>query len=289
MIKNAKNNILISFSGGETSAYMIHYLLTNFPNKNYKFVFANTGEETEETLLFTKQCQDYFNIDLVWLEYEDLSFRIVDYNSAYRSHNLIEIGNKWQNHPFRKYIEKFMIPNKQNLTCTRELKEYPIRRYLSSIGWKPKDYDIAIGIRADEINRISKHYYPLIRANITKPMINNFWDKMPFRLQLKGYEGNCKVCWKKSFRKLATIALENPFAFAFFEQMENEYGGYIRKEQAHRLTPPMRFFRENKTVDDIFKMAKTGFKKATDDSTICEFQMELDFTNGCVDSCEVFQ
>lgn len=290
MIKEPKNNILISFSGGETSAYMIHYLLTNFPNKNYKFVFANTGEEYEETLLFVKQCEEYFGVDLVWVEYEELSFKIVDYNLAYRSHDLIEVANKWQNHPFRKYIKKFMIPNMQNMTCTRELKEYPIKRYLSSVGWKTKHYDIAIGIRADEIDRISKHWYPLVKANITKPMINSFWNKMPFRLQLKGYQGNCKACWKKSFRKLATISLENPFALAFFEQMEKEYGNYIRETQAHRLTAPMRFFRENKTIDDILRIGKkAGFKRAADDSVIYEFQTELDFTNGCVESCEVFQ
>lgn len=289
MIKNPKDKILVSFSGGETSAFMIDYLLKNFPNKEYKFVFANTGEENEETLIFVKQCQDYFNIDLVWVEYEHLGFKIVDFETAYRSHDLIEVSNKWQNHPFRKYISKFMIPNNQNKTCTRDLKEYPIRRYLSSVGWKRSKYDIACGIRIDEIDRLKTLYYPLALAKVNKPMVNRFWKNMPFRLQLKGYQGNCKTCWKKSDRKLATISLENPFAFEFFKLMELEYGNYIKPSQRHRLKPPMRFFRENKTVDDIFQIGQSkNFRKATDDSTIYEYQTELDWSNGCVESCEVF-
>ncbi len=287
-----KEYILVSFSGGETSAYMIGWLLKNYPNRKYKFVFANTGEENEETLFFAKQVQDYYNIDLVWVEYEELSFKIVDFETAYRSHNPIEIANKWQNHPFRKYISKFMIPNKQNMTCTRDLKENPIRRYLSSIGITKKHYDIAIGIRADEIDRINKHYYPLAYAGITKEHIHKYWAKMPFRLELDEHQGNCKTCWKKSFRKLATLYKENSSQYDFFKQMRLEYGDYIRPTQAHRLTAPMYFFRDNKDIDYIEKLSKEqGFKPFTD---IKKYNMQTDIfdyidkNNGCIESCEVF-
>jgi hypothetical protein len=296
MIKNPKQRILVAFSGGETSAYMINWLLLNRPNHEYKFVFANTGEEREETLIFVKNVQEYFNIDVVWVEYENLSFKIVNFETAYRSHNPVEIENKWQNHPFRKYISKFGIPNLQNNSCSRDLKHYPIDRYMKSIGWKPKEYDKAIGIRADEIDRIGAYYYPLIIPNITKPIVNAFWDKMPFRLGIKGYEGNCKTCWKKSFRKLSTIALENPNSYDFFKQMELEYRDFVPKGQIKRVIPPNYFFRQNKTVEDIFEMSKhKKFEKAKDDSKNINYQTsilhdgtELDISNGCVESCEVF-
>ncbi len=116
----------MSFSGGETSAYLLAWLLKNYPKNDIKVVFANTGEESEETLTFVKKCGDYFKVDITWLEYERLSFKIVNFNTAYRSHNPKEIANKWQNHPFRKYIKTFGIPNIENSTCTRELKEYII-------------------------------------------------------------------------------------------------------------------------------------------------------------------
>jgi hypothetical protein len=299
-IKNAKrwgvlktNNILMSFSGGETSAFLLHWLIANYSDYNIKVVFANTGEENEETLEFVNKCSEHFNIEVIWLQYKRLSFEIVDFKTAYRSHNKSEIANKWQNHPFRAYISEFMIPNKQNMTCTRELKEYIINRYLTSMGWKPSTHTKCIGIRADEIDRIGKYWYPLVHLGITKPMVNTFWGKMPFRLNLKGYEGNCKTCWKKSFRKLVTIARNTPSWFDFMKQMEIEFGDYIKETQKHRLNAPMRFFRENKTVADIFEMAKDkNIKDATDDSkTQTELWYdgtELDISNGCTESCEVF-
>ena len=135
-------------------------------------------------------------------------------------------------------------------------------------------------------------------ADITKLMINAFWSKMAFRLQLKGYQGNCKTCWKKSFRKLATLATEKPETFAFFRQMEKEYGEYLPegRKQNDNIRLPIRFFRNDKTVDDIFEIPKQqGFEKATDDSINTKYQTsilhngtELDITNGCVESCEVF-
>lgn len=296
-------NLFVSFSGGETSGFMCNWLLKNKSSEyDMKFVFANTGEENEETLRFVEQCDKYFGLNVVWVEFdvvdEKPNFKVVDYKTAYRSHDPKEIENKWQNHPFRKMIARQGIPNMQNMICTRELKQYPMTRYLSSIGWKKKDYEISIGIRADEIDRLGGFYYPLAKANITKPMVNAFWDKMPFRLNLKGYQGNCKTCWKKSARKLGTIAKENPEWFGFMDQMEKEFGdipnpGRVDNENYNQ--PPFRFFRGNKTVEDILKIpTEPGFEVSIDDSVNINYQTsilhdgtELDLVNGCVESCEI--
>lgn len=295
-IKKPKQNILMSFSGGETSAFLLQWLLKTYPNHNIKVVFANTGEENEETLEFVQKCSEYFNVEVIWLQYKRLSFEIVDFKTAYRTHDENEIKNLWPNHPFRHYIQDFGIPNKQNMTCTRELKERIINRYLHTQGWKPSTHTKCIGIRVDEFDRVGAYWYPLVSLGITKPMINNFWSKMPFRLQLKGYEGNCKVCWKKSFRKLVTIFRYNPHWFAFIRQMEKEFGNFVRDSQKHRINLPVRFFRDNKTVDDIAEMAKDkSIKDAIDDSKVIIYQKslwhdgtELDISNGCSESCEVF-
>ncbi len=298
-----KKKLFVSFSGGETSAFMCNWLLLNKPDEyEMEFVFANTGEEDERTLQFVDWCDKYFGLNLTWVEFDVVknkpTFKVVDFNTAYRSDNTQEMVDKWPNHPFRKMIERQGIPNKQNMICTRELKQYPMTRYLSSIGWKKKDYEIAIGIRADEIDRLGKLYYPLAEIGIVKPMVNSFWDKMPYRLELKGYEGNCKTCWKKSFRKLGTIALENPAWFAFMEQMEKEFEFFVNPGRAHNENynkPPFRFFRENKSVEDIFKIPeKEGFEVAVDDKQFTNYQhsilhdgTELDVVNGCVESCEI--
>jgi hypothetical protein len=296
MITKPKHKILISFSGGETSAFMMQHILNNYENHEIEIVFANTGEENEATLEFVDKWAKYLNVKVTWLEYERLSFKVVDFKTAYRSHNKKEIANKWKNHPFRKYISEFGIPNMQSMTCTRELKERIINRYLSSIGWKPSTHTKAIGIRADEIDRVGEHWYPLVKIGIVKQMVNKFFSTMPFRLELKGYEGNCKTCWKKSFRKLVTIARHNPSWFAFMAQMEIEFEEFVRETRKEKVKPPVRFFRKHKTVADIFEMAKDeSIIDAADDSIDTDYQIsmwhdgtELDMTNGCTDSCEVF-
>ena len=223
-----KPKLLISFSGGESSAFMTQWLINN---KNGQFeiivVFANTGEENEETLEFIQKCDDYFSIGVIWIEAitnpqygKGVSAKVVDFETASRD-----------GEPFEMAIAKHGIPNRTRIWCTRELKERAIGAYLRSINWK--DYYTAIGIRKDEIDRISKNWesrkfiYPLISYQFcpaTKPMINRFWSQMPFRIELKGYEDNCKVCWKKSLRKLLTIAKHTPDRFRNFEKWEKESG-----------------------------------------------------------------
>lgn len=61
-----KNNLVISFSGGRTSAYMTKYLLDNYAEKyNFYVVFANTGQEHEKTLEFINNCDKHFNFNTV--------------------------------------------------------------------------------------------------------------------------------------------------------------------------------------------------------------------------------
>lgn len=50
-IKNREGKLLVSFSAGETSGYMA-YLLKQEYKDEIVFVFANVGEENEETLIF---------------------------------------------------------------------------------------------------------------------------------------------------------------------------------------------------------------------------------------------
>lgn len=98
--------------------------------------------------------------------------------------------------------------------------------------WKLK-YKLALGIRVDEIDRVNPNYkelgiiYPLAQKEyrpMTKKQVNFFWEMQPFRLELKGYEGNCLTCYKKSDNKLYQIAQENPEAFEFFAYLEEQYG-----------------------------------------------------------------
>lgn len=259
--------LVVSFSGGRTSAFMARALQLRYENKERElvFIFANTGKERTETLDFVNECDMRWNLGVTWLEYdliEDKStFKIVSYETASRN-----------GEPFEKMITKYGLPNKAFPHCTRELKRQTITRYLRTIGLKKGMYETAIGIRIDEAHRINwqnakqdKFIYPLATDfRATKDFIRTWWDRQDFDLQLKDYEGNCDMCWKKSERKLLTMILENPHLIEWWNEMEIKYG-----------QGEFSFFRNNKTAIDLIEMSKQNFTKATDEYEAGKCQTKL--------------
>jgi hypothetical protein len=236
----------------------------------------NTGEEDEATLQFADKCDKEFGLNLVWLEAvviheagKGTQHRVVDFASASRN-----------GEPFEQAIKKFGIPNKHYPHCTRELKQRPFYSYLRSLGLKKGDYRVAIGIRYDELDRMSSRRkedgieYPLIDKKITKPTVGNFWSLQSFRLNLAEHRGNCKTCWKKSFKKLDIIRHEEPSRFAFNARMEAAYP--YAGPGSH--DGPRHFFRGNRSTADVlagnFPGASEGYEHEAD--------------TGCGESCEVF-
>lgn len=270
---------------------MTKLVLENWRQKytSIAVVFANTGQENEQTLEFVRRCNEAWDWNTVWVEAKVMprgigsKHRIVNHETASR-----------KGEPFEAVIAKYGIPNKSFPHCTRELKENPIHSYVKSIGWAFGSYDTAIGIRVDEIDRMSstakrrKFIYPLISQwPLTKNNVNDFWSKQEFRLKLKGYQGNCKWCWKKSLRKHLTIISETPEAYAFPERMERLYP----LSGSNPYGKERRFFRENMTVADLREMASRKFEPASDDARIYQTDLlsgaPLDLGEGCIESCEI--
>lgn len=291
------SRLFISFSGGETSAFMTAWLMRHgqaYYNE-IKILFANTGQEREETLLFVQQCADYFKWDVVWVEAvthhgmrKASTHKEVDFNTASR-----------EGEPFEESIKKYGIPNQAFPQCTRELKLNPMLSYLKSVGWDKGTYDTAIGIRADEMDRVKWDktkkanapgiIYPLVPSRnwlclpieVTKPLINSFWRDMPFRLQLKGYEGNCAWCWKKTLRKHYTLIKENKKLYDFPARMESLY------KNCGPQTGERVFFRQNTSTLELIKQAESAIFEPYHDDSI-EYDPLLDVGAGCGESCEVF-
>ena len=202
----SKPNLLVSFSGGETSAFMAQWIQNHLEDKVYKnvvYCFANTGLENEQTLEFVKKCDDHFNFKTKWIQArtrigrKSTSYWHIDFETAAR-----------KGEPFEELIQKYGIPNQAMPHCTRELKQNPIKAFARDY-FNGEKYDTAIGIRSDEADRMNAKakengfIYPLINRQMiptTKPMVNFFWKQMPFRLELKGYQGNCLTCWKSQIR-----------------------------------------------------------------------------------------
>lgn len=288
--------LLISFSGGETSAYMLHWCKRNLFHLYDEVVvlFANTGQENEETLVFVDRCSKHFDVEVVWLEAvinpekgKGTKHKVVSFDTADR------VGSV-----FEDMIKVYGIPNQAWPHCTRELKLQPITSYCRSIGWKKGAYDIAIGLRSDEMDRMDYKakekgiIYPLISTvPTTKPMINQFWASFSFRLGLKGYEGNCKWCWKKSLRKHFTLLSERPEIYQFPADMERKHG-----LAGHNVDGTKRvFFRNNVSTIKLVELFEQAgdFVKAEDDAKILPqidwvgYDIDLDMSGDCSESCEV--
>ena len=146
-------NLLVSFSGGETSAFMAQWLKNHYREFGYEnivFVFANTGLENEQTLEFVESCDIKFGLKLHWVEAlvwqsirKGTGYTLTDYEHAKR-----------KGEPFESIIQKYGIPNQATPHCTRELKQAPIHSF-AKVWFNGEKYHTAIGIRKDEADRIN--------------------------------------------------------------------------------------------------------------------------------------
>lgn len=284
-------NLFISFSGGRTSAYMTKWLLDNKRSEYNDIVvlFSNTGQEDERTLEFVNKCDIEFGFNVVWLEADvyhgrrvGTKYKVTDFNGASRC-----------GEPFEQVIIKYGISNKAYPHCTRELKLAPMNTYIrENLGWKKGEYEIAIGIRVDEMDRVSSKMvdesiiYPLCEDHkMSKKMINDWWRKQPFDLDIHEHEGNCLFCWKKSKRKLLTLAVDRPDIFDFPRKMERKYG-----LNGHNVDGTKRkFFRNHQSTIQILNESKKEFKRFDPENIkYKKYDAEMDAANGCSESCEVY-
>lgn len=219
---------VISFSGGRSSAYMTSKLLQD--GGEYVILFANTGKEHPETLEFIQRMSNYWNHDIVWIEYCPLNkFKLVNYNSASRN-----------GEPFHALIQKRKyLPNVMTRFCTGDLKVKPIMRYLKSIGIS--DYNNIMGIRYDEptrwgkllLNQHKERYFnvlPMVEWETTKKDVTDYWQARPeLDLKIKSEQGNCDLCFLKGKRKLINLIKNNPSLADWWQKMEDMNGSRFIK------------------------------------------------------------
>lgn len=246
-----EGNVQISFSGGRTSGYMLYKILeanNGLPDRA-KVIFTNTGREMEQTLDFVQECSDKWNVDIIWLEYDlvngKVTYKEVNHETASRN-----------GEPFEKLIQyKKVLPNVLMRFCTIELKIRTAKRYLRNpleLGWR--NWVNAVGIRYDEPKRLNvkqkkdvfTRWFPLGENKVTAQMIDDFWAKKNFKLNLpvvrnKTMYGNCDGCFLKSEDQLAMLCKEFPEKFEWWLNLENQhkhrgdYGFFNHDRKMHLL------------------------------------------------------
>lgn len=291
-------NYVALFSSGRTSALMVKFILEHYkfnntvsvygtkgkPKYNYHLndkgdrmvvLFMNTGKERKESLQFANKCDKEFGFNLIYLEP-----KINKGKGNVTTHKIVNYSQLSKNgEPFYNMLKKYPLPNNTASNCTRELKQRPKESFLKSIGWFFSCITL-IGIRKDEEHRKSinsaqdRIIYPLCDIlPVNQRQVREFFDKQTFDLQLKDYEGNCDLCFKKSLKKRLTIIKENPEIANWWDLMEQTF--------AYEDIP--RFdLRTNKSVSELVEMAKNNFTKAEDLHELTKQQQELfNFETDC--------
>lgn len=288
-----KENMLICFSGGRTSAYMTDVLLNEY-SKQYNFLvcFANTGWEHEKTLEFVNKCDQRWGGVVNWLE------AVTHHKKGIApTHKIVTFETASRNqYPFEQMCMKQGIPNKGYPHCTRDLKEYPIKSFIESKGWRLgrfekgkiilPNYYTAIGVREDEPKRIKRNItvqnkiYPLVDMFPTDKIdVLNFWEDQDFDLEIPEHLGNCLGCFKKSDKKLMQVIRDIPETFKFSEHLENTYGcvGNNRINGVY-VDEPRTIYRNWMKTPDLIAMFKDS-----EFSNICG----TDFSS-CGEDCSAF-
>lgn len=219
---------LVSFSGGPTSAYMLWRIVQayggNLP-EDVIVAFANTGEETNQTLDFVANCGSAWGVRIVWLEFRHGHkpgatrrtrwAEVVNHNSASR-----------YGEPFDMLLEsKRIVPDRTRRSCTEQLKVLTIERYLRSLGWQ--FWTNVVGFRADESVRVEdkvaaeaakppkffRSVFPLAAAGVQEFEVIEFLRGLPFPgpRDKDGDGGNCGgMCFMMSAEQIGRGFLKDP-------------------------------------------------------------------------------
>lgn len=284
----SKPKLAISFSGGRTSAVMTKLCLEKYSDTHdIRVTFANTGAEHPATYEFVNDCDLNWRFNVVWLEAvvdprpnKGIRHKIVNYKTASR-----------KGEPFEAFVAKYGVPNRTTPQCTSRLKVEVMESYLKSQGFlrgKKLNYTTAIGIRADEIGRMSsiqereRLFYPLVDVwPMTKADVNRYMSQFPWDLNLPSDAyGNCMFCWKKTLRKLCTVAAENPEFFEIPDRLETKYG-HVKPGAASGPDGQRSFYKGHRSAKDIIALAQEGRFIAYEDP-------EWNLASDCSESCEVY-
>lgn len=258
-------NLMVTVSGGRSSAMMARHIQTSDKYKNFEkvYVFCNTGMERYETIQFLKDIEKHWELPLVKIEGvyssvmgEGVRYKIVDWD------NLNMTAKPFSEMIAHKNKGIFGgMPSLDAPYCSENLKTsvakklcddlFGVNNYIKSIGFRKEDMPKRITFA--EIKEDKKRIFPLL-TDFEKPIsqidLNEWWDKQPFKLGIHGKFGNCELCWKKSDANLIDVIRNGTRFIDWYREHEQKYGNTS--------------FRGNKSIDDLVKLSQQPFTPEID-------------------------
>lgn len=233
--------IFCSVSGGVTSAVMASLIRQRYPFAEIRFGMANTTRETRPTMLFARNVDRFLELNMGLVE------AVVHPGRKASTHNLVTWDEARMNgEAMEAVFAKYGIATLGHMHCTRETKTNPLRSWLADTGWAPGTYRIALGIRADEQDRINpearnsiQFMYPLAEMGLTLDDVTDIASDWPFKLEQPPHEGNCIDCHKKSVLKTVINIKNHRDWFDFADRMDREHGGGRKRYRGGRTTAEM--------------------------------------------------
>lgn len=270
---------VVSFSGGRTSAYLVHLMEQRRIKEDLdvRYIYMDTGAEHPKTYEFIKNVVSHFGINLTCL-------RVVvnpelGQGNSYEVIPVSEIKHDLE--PWKAIVKKYGLPYPAGAFCTREMKFNPVTKYCKD---NFDEYTTWIGIRVDEQNRLRLKdgiNYLADISDFEKDDINHWWSKQPFDLNIPEHLGNCVFCIKKSVNKIALAARDEPIlAKRFIDVINGDVREVNREQQSSQI-----MFRGNNSLEGIIAL----FKDHTRDEIANVVKGSGGYKSGsCSESCEAF-
>lgn len=264
-MKVKDKNLMVTISGGRSSATMARYIQTSEKYKDYEkvYVFANTGQERKETIDFLKNIVNKWDIPLVMIEgvYSHtmnvgVSYKIVDFETLSMDSTPFEGAIMHKNKG-----EFNGVPHSEAPYCSQMLKTLPCKKLCDDV-FGVNNYQKAIGMRKEdmpkritwkEIEEDKTRIFPLLtdfETPVDNPFLNQWWNKQSFKLMIHNKFGNCELCWKKSDNNLIDAIRFGVSSETWWFKMEQKYGNTA--------------FRNRKSIIDLVKMASMPYTPEID-------------------------
>ena len=274
-----------SLSGGKTSSY----IAANYPADYNVFSLVRT---TDKNCLFPdskirQEVSDRLGVEFIGtLEEDTIIYTMLDLEQF--------IGSKidWvTGKPFDEIINKNgkkYLPNVTQRFCTTEMKLQPLFNW-----WRSNINEVVemrIGFRANEGSRAKtmlsktnengnstfkaiigkrktqnkwadiewqKPSFPLIKDNIYKDTIENFWNDKPVRF---AYMNNCVGCFHRNEVLLKLMSDKHPNKFQWFIDAEKGKGYNVRTFKMNTTYEQIKnSFKQIELFDDDFNECDSGY------------------------------